>query len=405
MSQLIRYELQKILSRKITIVLFVLIFLATLLLNLHSLPVYSEPEVRWVDTDGQIVTMTVNPLEYIQIQRRFAMQWSGKKLDDKTIQALQAFLEAYDTETGDGYHIGYSYQNYYWVFASITAIGLNPGSPHTTEAAIQEELSRSQREAMENLQLTEAERAFWEGHAQISFPLTLAYTPAYKQLLENTHWIHMMLIFFVILALSESFSLDRRLQTRPILQATAKGQRSAVLARLLAGEAVAAGSALILYLLSALIQFGLFGMDGWDTPIQQINGYQWSSMVISAGPAVLLMSGTSMLLLLLIGALTMCISQLTQNGIAPLAVQSAFLLYTQLFEVSLFHVNRLSSQIWQYLPLQRIDRAMLYDERLVSVAGQLVMAIPFSLLIYAVLTGLFLSLCKGHTQLCRKDWL
>lgn len=403
MSRLIRYELKKLLSRKITIVLYVLVFLVTLLLNFHSLLLYSEPQVRWVDADGQIVTKTVNPLEYIQIQRQFAETWSGKKLDDETIQALQAFLAEYDSETDDGYHIGYSYQNYYWVFASITAIGLNPGSPHTTEAAIQQELDASRLTALENLQLTEEEHAFWENHASIDLPLTIAYTPAYQQLLENVHWIHIMLVFFVIIALSESFSLDRRLQTRPILQATPKGPHWAIFARLLAGEAVAVASALVLYLTSALIQFGLFGTDGWSAPIQQIRGYQWSSLLLSAGPAVLLMCGTSILILLLIGALTMCLSQLFQNGIVPLAVQAGLLFAAQLFDVQLFHINRTLSQIWQYFPMQRVSQAMLYDERLVSVAGHLVTAIPLSLLLYTALTMLFWVLCGGHTQLCRMD--
>ncbi|MBR1781034.1 MAG: hypothetical protein IJ751_06510, partial [Oscillospiraceae bacterium] len=153
----------------------------------------------------------------------------------------------------------------------------------------------------------------------------------------------------------------------------------------------------------ALLQFGLFGMDGWNAPIQQIGGLQWSHLTIAAGPAVLLMFGTSILILLLVGALTMCLSELSQNGIVPLAVESALLLYTLLFDYALFSRNRLLSQIWQYFPLQRVNDTLLYDERLVPIAGRLTTAIPFSTAVYALLTALLLALCIGHALLLRRD--
>ncbi|MBR1780912.1 MAG: hypothetical protein IJ751_05865, partial [Oscillospiraceae bacterium] len=239
LGSLYRYELKKIVHRRLTLVLLALLLLTTLLLNLQSIPLYSVGSrgadltvaeedggwhtdyramlggipIRWVDEDGQAAEKTVGALEYIRTQRQFARAWSGKPLDDETIQALQAFLAQCDASADDGDATGWSYQNFYWVFQSIYAVGLNPASPHTMEQAIRDEIERNQTEIMDSLQLTPAERAFWAGHKQVSLPLTMAYTPAYRQLLSNARWIHIMLVFFVIIALSESFSLERRVHT------------------------------------------------------------------------------------------------------------------------------------------------------------------------------------------------
>lgn len=283
---------------------------------------------------------------------------------------------------------------------------MNPVSENISEKMIQEGIEAQQLSVLSHsdfLKLTEKEREFWQRQKKISFPLTMAYTPAYRELLTHAHWIHLMLLFFVIFVLCESFSFERRRSTRQVMQTTTGGPYRAVLARLLAGETISAGSALILYFVSVVIQFSIFGADGWNAPIQQIGEFVWSSLTISAGQALLLMFATSMLILLLMGALTMCLSELSQNGIVSFCVQSAFLLFTVLFDFGICYKNRLASQIWQYLPIQRVSDALLYDERLVSVGKYLVTAIPFSTAIYASLTLLFLMLCICHTRLLWRD--
>lgn len=432
-----RYECKKIFDRRQTVVVFFLILIATILLNLNSILIYSigsegeqmpwnydeaRPhkasgrkalldgvEIRWIDEDGALVTKKVNPLAYIRMQREFARQWSGKKLDAETIRYLHDFVEKYewDIEAHDNYIIAWSYQNIFWVWKSISRLNYNPGYEFLTEEMIQEKIVREQADWLyDDEQLTKEERAFWREHEKISFPLTMAYTPAYRQLLRNARWIHILLTVFVILALCESFSLERRWRTRPLVQVTAKGQGVALLARLLAGASVSAGAGVILHGVSAVIQFALFGTDGpngWNAPIQQIGDYVWSRLTVTAGEAILLMFGTSILILVFIGAFTMFLSEVFQNGNVPMWVQFGFLLFTLLFDYGIFHRNRTLSQLWQYFPLQRVNYTLLYDERLVSVGGHLFTAIPFSTLVYGGLTLLALGLCVGHTVWHRRD--
>lgn len=436
-GEIYRFELKKIIGKKLTPVIFLIVFAITLLLNLYSIPLYSIGaegaevaqfsaagenaivdagwrdwsaimkgiDVRWIDENGHTVQKKVGPFAYIWLQKSFAKQWSGRPLDDALMHRMQSFLKTHAYTDENGYEWSWNYQNYYWVFQSITLIGLNPYSKELSEQLIEKTIQNDQVESDANQQLTKEEKAFWKNQGRVELPLKMAYTPAYRRLLSNIRWIHIILIFFTIIALSESFSFERRRNTRQVMLATAKGAYKAAIPRLLAGETVVAGSGILLYAISMLIQFGLFGTDGWKAPIQQLGGLQLSRLTITAGQAVFLMIGNSLLILVMVGALTMLLSELSQSAVAALAVQSAFLIYTVMFNYSLFNVNvdRNLSQVWQYFPLQRIGDDLLCDERLISIGNHLMTAIPLSTWIYAGLAVLALLLSYGHVWMKRKD--
>ncbi|MBR0153958.1 MAG: hypothetical protein IJM26_09255 [Lachnospiraceae bacterium] len=423
-----RYELKKILGRRRVLGAFALVLMLVLLLNLYSIVLFSVGSqgacvtkkntydreqtdwsalftgvpIRWVDEEGTMQEELVSPLRYIRLQREYAMKWSGTALDDRVLGNLQTFLAQYDSPESE---VGTSWklQNYAWVYRTIYQIGINPESPNLSEAMVERLVNEQGDTTYEMESLTPEEQEFWENHPKLSFPFVLAYTPAYSQLLAMTYFIHILLIFFVIYTLCESFSLERRRSTRPAMQTSVHGMGKAPLARLLAGETVAACAAVICYLLSALIQFSLFGTDGWQVPIQQIGGFQWSHLMICAGNAVLLLFGTSLLLLLFIGTLTMLLSEWAQNPVIAMGVQMVLLLFSLLFNYSIFYQNCVIAQFWQYLPLHRANQVLLYDERLVRVLGRLWTAIPLSTVIYAGLTGLFFLVCLVHTRRTRRD--
>lgn len=424
-----RFEIKKIVGRKQLAVTFLVVFIITLLLNLYSIPLYSVGtegaqaetgienagdtgsggwtamlkgiDIRWIDEEGNTVEKKVGPVSYIRIQRKFAEQWSGKALDNTLIHEMQSFLASHDDIDENGCQWSWNYQNYYWVNRSITKMGLNPYSKELSEKLIEKSIKNDQIESDSEQQLTKEEKDFWKDHGEVSLPLRMAYTPAYSRLISNSRWIHLLLVFFTIIALSESFSFERRRNTRQVMLSTAKGSYKAAVPRLLAGETVAAGAGIIMYAISAMIQFGLFGMDGWNAPIQQLGGLQLSRLNITAGNAILLLTGTSLLILLMMGALTMILSELFQNAVAALSVQSAFLIYTEIFDYGLFYIDRNKSQLWQYFPIQRVSEHLLCDERLVSVGGHLMTTIPLSTWIYAGLAVILLALCYGHAWIKR----
>jgi hypothetical protein len=305
---------------------------------------------------------------------------------------MQAFIDEYDFVGEKNYSYGWSIQNYYWVFRTITYMGLNPLSERMSEGTIKRNIEAQRTSTNDREQLTKEEKEYWSNHAKLEHPLKMAYTCAYKEIIDKSHWINLVLLLYVIVVLCDTCTVDRTRRLSPIIRSTQKGTRKVVIARLCAGMTVTIVSALVLYGFTAIFQFGLFGVDGFHTPIQQIGGYQWSSLMISAGQAVLLVYLMSIILCVMTGAITMLLSELLQNSIGAILLPCVFLLYSLLFDKSIFHRNRQLSQLWQYFPIQRIPE-ILYDGRMVSVGNKMFEAVPLSLTIYFSLSVLALTLC------------
>lgn len=426
-----RYEIKKIAKRKLSIVFFFIILVITLLFNLNSLFEYTVGhrgehltipneygthgsrtdygaffrgiEIRYVDDLGNVVKKVVGPFQYLKMKREYAMKWSGKTLDDALINDMKDFVEKYNETDEYGWSNGWSFQNYYWVYQMVRCSGLNPISDYTTQQTVQEEMEKQWEILYEYEQLTPEELKYWNNHEKVEFPLTIAYLPAYQEIINKARWIHILLVFFVIFVLCDTCSVDQSKRVRQIVQTTSKGMGNTIVARLCAGITVGIGAGLILYLLTIIIQFIIFGTDGFHSPIQLIFGLVWSRLTVSCGEAVLIVCGTSLLLIAVVAACTMLCSELFQNAIAAMAIPSIFLVFTLLMDVGFFSGNRLMGQLWWYFPLQRINLNLLYDERLVLFLGKYVETIPFSWGIYFSIFLIALLLCGGVTYMRRVD--
>lgn len=414
-----QYEIKKITHRKLWLIAFAAILLFTILLNLYTIfdfsvgwsgaqvlkanknndglvidksAFFNGIPIYYVNDSDELVEEKVSPLKYIQMQRQFAMEWSGKPIDNETIREMQAFIDEYDFVGEKNYSYGWSIQNYYWVYRTINYMGLNPRYENMSEENIKANIELQRDSTNDGEQLTKEEKEYWSNHTKLEYPLKMAYTCAYKEIIDKVHWINLVLLLYVIVVLCDACTVDRTRRLSSIIRSTQKGTRKAIVARLCAGMTVTIVSALVLYGFTAIFQFGLFGVDGFHTLIQQIGGYQWSSLMISAGQAVLLVYLMSIILCVMTGAITMLLSELLQNSIGAILLPCVFLLYSLLFDKSIFHRNRQFSQLWQYFPIQRIPE-ILYDGRMVSVGNKMFEAVPLSLTIYFSLSVLALTLC------------
>ena len=286
-----RYELIKILKKKITVVMIILLSVMTLLINLYSVQIYSvgaqganisgpgavfqSVPIKYVNDDGIITEENVSALRYIKMQREFALKWKGKALDDALIKDMQDFFDRYRdqmaTEKGDEVYL---LQNYYWVYRSMYNLGLNPYNKDLSEELIKDLIGQQWYSEYEDQQLTSKEQEFWNSHKILEYPLYIDYAPAYLQLIQFAFWIHFMLIVFAIIVLGESFSVEKRRNTKQVMQTTSKAFSSAVFARFLAGETVVITFSVLLYGLSMLIQFMILGPDGYSMPLQQLVCYK-----------------------------------------------------------------------------------------------------------------------------------
>ncbi|MBM6897891.1 hypothetical protein H9X86_11105 [Pseudoflavonifractor capillosus] len=413
---LYRFELKKILARPYVILFLVAMVGATLFLNLY--PLGEQEDVVYVEEDGSLVFDTVSRYEAVQLERRFSQEDAGILLDNETALEMRERNEYYQ-EVSDS-PLTFLLLNDFLVEDAISTIGINPLRDGANQLAdfTYEKVAQQQEEEYYNQGLTQEEIDYWEEErAGLTTPFTLDYAKGYSGILTLSHWLNLMVLPFVFICLCGSFSEDHVYKTWPILTSSKNGRKSLALARLAAGETLAGGTILLLFAITAAIQFFVHGAQGASVPIQLLEvenlrpGYTgaWlcgSSRVMTAGQGVLATVGMSLLILLFAGALAMLLSKLFRRAIPALALPLGLLLISLIFApLSFYAYNRVLVQIWSYFPIQRLSQTFLLDERLVSLGGIQLESITVSVWLYGLLAVLCLTLCFWlyHTHTVEKE--
>lgn len=402
---LYRYELKKILTRPYVLLLLVLMVGITLFLNVK--PLLAQEDVVYAEEDGTLVFDTVSRYEAIQLERRFSKEDAGCQLDNEAALEMRELNRSYQESATVPTFI---LLNRFLVQDAIGVTSLNALWDGTDQMAdlTYKAIAYTQEEEYQNQRLTQEEIDYWkEERAEIDTPYTLGYAKGYSGILRLAYWLNLMVLPFVFVCLCGSFSDDHVYKTWPILTSSKHGRKSLVLARLAAGETLAGGAILMLFAITAAIQFWVHGAQGANTPIQLLElesvllGYPDvrlcdSSRAMTAGQGVLVTIGMSLLIILFAGALAMLLSKLFRRAIPALALPLGLLLGSLFLEFPLFYFygpDRIYTQIWSYVPIHRMSPEFLLDERLVSLGGIQLESITASFCLYGLLALLALALC------------
>ena len=397
---LYRYELKKILTRPYVLLLLVLMLGVTLFLNVK--PLLAQEEVAYAEEDGTLVFDTVSRYEAIQLERRFSKEDAGCLLDNEAALEMRELNRSYQESATVPTFI---LLNRFLVQDGIAITYFNPLWDGTDQMAdlTYKAIAYTQEEEYQNQRLTQEEINYWkEERAEIDTPYTLGYAKGYSGILRLAYWLNLMVLPFVFVCLCGSFSDDHVYKTWPILTSSKHGRKSLVLARLVAGETLAGGAILMLFAITAAIQFWVHGAQGAGVPIQLLEvenlrpGFGEtrlcaSSRVMTAGQGVLVTVGVSLLILLFAGALAMLLSKLFRRAIPALALPLGLMLLSLMFGPSYY--SRMQVQVWSYFPTYRITEEFLLDERLVSLGGIQLDCIAVSAWLYGLLAILCLVWC------------
>lgn len=397
---LYRYELKKILTRPYVLLLLVLMVGVTLFLNVK--PLLAQEEVAYAEEDGTLVFDTVSRYEAIQLERRFSQEDAGCLLDNEAALEMRELNRSYQESATVPTFI---LLNRFLVQDGIAITYFNPLWDGTDQMAdlTYKAIAYTQEEEYQNQRLTQEEIDYWkEERAEIDTPYTLGYAKGYSGILRLAYWLNLMVLPFVFVCLCGSFSDDHVYKTWPILTSSKHGRKSLVLARLAAGETLAGGTLLLLFAVTAAIQFWVHGAQGAGVPIQLLKvenlrpGFGEtrlcaSSRVMTAGQGVLVTIGMSLLIILFAGALAMLLSKLFRRAIPALALPLGLILLSIMFDPSYY--SRIQVQIWSYFPTRRISEEFLLDERLVSLGGIQLDCITVSVWLYGLLAILCLVGC------------
>ena len=397
---LYRYELKKILTRPYVLLLLVLMLGVTLFLNVK--PLLAQEEVAYAEEDGTLVFDTVSRYEAIQLERRFSQEDAGCLLDNEAALEMRELNLSYQESATVPTFI---LLNRFLVQDGIAITYFNPLWDGTDQMAdlTYKAIAYTQEEEYQNQRLTQEEINYWkEERAEIDTPYTLGYAKGYSGILRLAYWLNLMVLPFVFVCLCGSFSDDHVYKTWPILTSSKHGRKSLALARLAAGETLAGGAILMLFAITAAIQFWVHGAQGAGVPIQLLEvenlrpGFGEtrlcaSSRVMTAGQGVLVTVGVSLIILLFAGALAMLLSKLFRRAIPALALPLGLILLSIMFDPSYY--SRIQVQIWSYFPTRRISEEFLLDERLVSLGGIQLDCITVSAWLYGLLAILCLVWC------------
>ena len=403
---LYRFELKKIFQKRYVPALLALSIALTLFLNVR--PLLGEQTVAYVDEQQQFHFETVSNYEAIQLERRFAREDAGKPLDNEAVWTMQEmnrrYQEIYNQYAPD---LTCVLLNHSLVFETLGRTGVNPVAEHIeypVDYAYQN-LERGREEEFSSQLLSQEEIAYWEREGtRLTTPFVMEYTGGWRGILEKANWLNLMVLVFALVSLCSSFSDDDAYKTRPLLASAAHSRMPLTLARLAAGVSLACGCVLLLFGLTAAIQFFVHGAGGAQMPIQLLElesdqrgigdvHLSYSCRDMTARQAVLVTAGMSLLIALFAGALSMLLSKLLRRGVPALALPLGLLLLSMIFEPPFYYYDRVRAQIWSYMPIQRLYQTFLADERLVSLGGVQLDCIFVSAILYGGLAVIALATC------------
>ena len=403
---LYRFEIKKIFQKPYVPALLALSIALTLFLNVR--PLLGEQTVAYVDEQQQFHFEAVSNYEAIQLERRFAREDAGKLLDNEAAWTMQEmnrrYQEIYNQYAPD---LTCVLLNHSLVFETLGRTGVNPVAEHIEYPAdyAYQSLERGREEEFSSQLLSQEEIAYWEREGtRLTTPFVMEYTGGWRGILEKASWLNLMALVFALISLCSSFSDDDAYKTRPLLASAAHSRMPLTLARLAAGVSLACGCVLLLFGLTAAIQFFVHGAGGAQMPIQLLElesdqkgiGDVYlsnSCRDMTAGQAVLVTVGMSLLIALFAGALSMLLSKLLRRAVPALALPLGLLLLSMIFEPPFYYYDRVRAQIWSYMPIQRLYQTFLADERLVSLGGVQLDCIPVSVLLYGGLAAIALVTC------------
>lgn len=403
---LYRFELKKIFQKRYVPALLALCIALTVFLNVR--PLLGEQTVAYVDEQQQFHFEAVSNYEAIQLERRFAREDAGKPLDNEAVWTMQEmnrrYQEIYNQYAPD---LTCVLLNHSLVFETLRRTGVNPVAEHIEYPAdyAYQNLERGREEEFSSQLLSQEEIAYWEREGtRLTTPFVMEYTGGWQGILEKASWLNLMALVFALISLCSSFSDDDAYKTRPLLASAAHSRMPLTLARLAAGVSLACGCVLLLFGLTAAIQFFVHGAGGAQMPIQLLElesdqkgigdvYLSYSCRDMTAGQAVLVTVGMSLLIALFAGALSMLLSKLLRRGVPALALPLGLLLLSMIFEPPFYYYDRVRAQIWSYMPIQRLYQTFLADERLVSLGGVQLDCIFASAILYGGLAGIALATC------------
>lgn len=327
MFTLYKFELRKIINRKILWITGGILLMALLLWGLASAVLPQSREYSTVSLSG---------LEMNRAEREAAEQIAGRKIEQKLLDEMQPAYEEFIVD-GD-YKKALPYLDIYNFIGTV--LGTNASA----------EILNCDSDtfyAMLNTQLEANALAGREENISYNEPLFYqGYFDGWRQMASMMKVLACMEIMFIAICLSTVFTVEHTRKTDQVILCSRFGKKRLYFAKLMAGLTVGIAFTLILSLLMFGIIAFLYGFDGYNTILQFVLMRPFN---LTLGQAVMILIGLSFAGAILVSVFTMVLSELTKNSVSTIGIIAGILILT-MFIMEIPANLKILSEIWYMLP-------------------------------------------------------
>lgn len=378
---LYRFELRKILSRKLTWVM--LLIISSLCISMIvSVSNNIAITVEHTNESGALTSTSFTHKEYFFQSRDASRKLAGKPMDDTFFAEMGESIPEFD-ESELAYFLleDATYQNAYGMVDGLI-------DPQTATAEDFYSTLEMIRERMwDNKELTDSEKDYWrEQVSEIETPF-----------IYNRPWVATPLLFdffyhlldllplAVAVCLCTIFSEDRHMRVEALVFSSKNSRRPLLVAKMLAGITGALLMAVLVIGTTMITHFVIWGTEGLGAAVQMIN-------ITSGHPnkvfqVILAQIIWFITLAMVYAGVTMLTSVLTHSSIASFLTPVAVMLFVSDF------IAPTTSRLADYLPQKLVGWGAEYNCRLVNIFGVQMNCLQFAPLLYGGIAIVLLVLC------------
>ena len=364
--QLYRFEIKKIVSRKITLAVVVGMILMLGWSGINFIVVDK------VEAGGKEISAYEDMVE----RRKYARELNGRLMDDKLIKEMQAAYKKSEVQKGNQ-----DYCQYEAVYQCIAEV-------QGDEAALYEDAESYYKighifieSIMKDAQLTDREMTYWQDmEKRIQSPFIFQYMEGAGIVFAAFNILGMLLVFVVAFSLSDVFSGEYRNRTDQLIFCSKHGKRRLYYAKIAAGITVGLSSAVLLFVFFLLLTLSIYGSDGMGAQLQlaAISPYP-----LTIGQGILILFALYVLAALLFSVFAMFSSELFRSSVAVMAVMVFGILLSLVIHIP--DRWRVLSQLWHLLPSQVVTPEVFHEYRLLPWLGGYLNVLQTVPLFYAFL--------------------
>lgn len=354
---LVRFELKKILSRKITWIAFGIVFTVMLFFGFYRAIVSHE-------VDGMRITAHEEEMQAKAEIKKIA----GRQVNDELVADM---LSAVETDAFASYEVLYkelvgdlcgNVKDYKSLTDAKVALGV-PAEDDIIYTMRQRGLEKS----FDGQKLSEGEKAYWlEKLEQSEFPWTYEYYKGPDFAWVAAYTAIVLIALMIAVSLANLFADEHQKKTDQLVLCSRNGKKVLYRAKITAGMLFTVVSSGLVLFVTAVPQLIMFGTDGLHAPIQLMAPKSLIQMTF--GQMIIYTYVISIIASMLYAAITMCCSELFRNStVAVMALITVLVLVPMIVMVP--YEYRVLSQIFDLNPINVIAIWSATDYRLVPFFG------------------------------------